>query len=251
MASQTFQLVMHSGPTPGKIFELVQDEVTIGRDIGNRIVINDPEVSRKHARLTLQTGGFVIEDLGSTNGTFINGQRLIGPHMLRPGETIMFGEKISLEYEILGFDPNATLVGGTSAQAAPPPSRETYRVETPDFGYPPAAPPGPPVQQPDYYQPPAVPVYQSPPPAYSPAAPVFSGQVPPGPSEPYVTPAGTYDSLPPEEEPARSSSRTWLIAGCGCLVIILVCVVVGLAAYYFDSQNLYCTAPFDALFACP
>ena len=141
MASQTFQLVMHSGPNPGKIFELVQDELTIGRDIGNRIVINDPEVSRKHARLTMQSGGFVIEDLGSTNGTFVNNQRLIGPHMLRPGETIMLGEKISLEYEILGFDPNATLVGAAGPQAAPAPSRETYRVETPDFGYPPIAPP--------------------------------------------------------------------------------------------------------------
>ena len=131
MASQTFQLVMHSGPNPGKIFELVQDELTIGRDIGNRIVINDPEVSRKHARLTMQSGGFVIEDLGSTNGTFVNNQRLIGPHMLRPGETIMLGEKISLEYEILGFDPNATMVSGAGPQAVPAPSRKPTALKLP------------------------------------------------------------------------------------------------------------------------
>jgi hypothetical protein len=162
MASQTFQLVMRGGPNPGKIFELVQDELTIGRDIGNRIVINDPEVSRKHARLTVQSDGYVIEDLGSTNGTFVNNQRLIGPHMLRPGETIMLGEKISLEYEVLGFDPNATLVSGSGPQAAPPPSPETYRVETPDFGYPPVIPPVEPVQQPGYYQPPEAPAYQPP-----------------------------------------------------------------------------------------
>ncbi len=53
MASQSFQLVMQKGPNPGKIFELAQEEATIGRDISNRIVINDPEVSRRHARLTL------------------------------------------------------------------------------------------------------------------------------------------------------------------------------------------------------
>jgi FHA domain len=241
MASQTFQLVMHSGPNPGKIFELVQDELTIGRDIGNRIVINDPEVSRKHARLTMQSGGFVIEDLGSTNGTFVNNQRLIGPHMLRPGETIMLGEKISLEYEILGFDPNATLVSGAGPQAAPAQSPETYRVETPDFGYPPVAPPPEPVQQPGYYAPPA-------PPAYQPPAPVFSGQVPPGPSEPYVEPAGAYDIAPAEEAPAKKS-RTWLYVGCGCLLVLLVCLVAGLFA--FDYLNLYCKAPFSSIFTCP
>lgn len=242
MASQTFQLVMHSGPNPGKIFELVQDELTIGRDIGNRIVINDPEVSRKHARLTLQSDGYVIEDLGSTNGTFVNNQRLIGPHMLRPGETVMLGEKISLEYEILGFDPNATLVSGAGPQAAPASSRETYRVETPDFGYPPVAPPVEPAQQPGYYQPPAAPAYQPSPP------PIFSGQVPPGPSEPYVSPAGAYEVAPAEEAPAKKS-RTWIYVGCGCLVVLLVCLAAGLFA--FDYLNLYCKAPFSSIFTCP
>jgi predicted component of type VI protein secretion system len=241
MASQTFQLVMRGGPNPGKIFELVQDELTIGRDIGNRIVINDPEVSRKHARLTVQSDGYVIEDLGSTNGTFVNNQRLIGPHMLRPGETIMLGEKISLEYEVLGFDPNATLVSGSGPQAAPPPSPETYRVETPDFGYPPVIPPVEPVQQPGYYQPPEAPAYQPP-------APVFSGQMPPGPAEPSISPDGAYEVAPVEEAPAKKS-RTWLFVGCGCLVVLLVCLIAGLFA--FDYLDLYCQAPFSSLFVCP
>ncbi len=197
MASQTYQLVMHKGPNPGKIFEMVQDELTIGRDITNRIVINDPEVSRKHCRLTLQSGAYVIEDLGSTNGTFVDGQRLIGPHMLRPGEIVMMGEKISLEYEVLGFDPNATLISGPGQQAQPEASRETFRVEPSNYGYqPPAQPP----QQPAYYQPPASP-------------PLYSGNVPPGPAEPY--PAVSYE-MPVEEEAPRRS-RTWLYVGCGVL----------------------------------
>lgn len=60
----------------------------IGRDLTNDIVINDAEISRRHARLISQAGGYVLEDLGSTNGTFINGQRLASPYILRPGETV-------------------------------------------------------------------------------------------------------------------------------------------------------------------
>jgi predicted component of type VI protein secretion system len=243
MASQTYQLVMHKGPNPGKIFELVQEEITIGRDIGNRIVINDPEVSRKHTRLTLQSGGYVVEDLGSTNGTFVNGQRLIGPHALRPGETIMLGEKISLEYEVLGFDPNATLVSGAEPQPKPAAPRETYKVETPEYGYAPAPQPVEPPPMVGYYPPPAAPVYQPP---VSP--PAFSGQVPPGPAEAYVSPPEGYEVASFEEPPAKKS-RTWLYVGCGCLLVVLCCVVAG--AFAFDYLDLYCQAPFDMLFTCP
>jgi hypothetical protein len=231
---------MHRGPNPGKIFELVQDELTIGRDISNRIVINDPEVSRKHSRLSLQSGNYVIEDLGSTNGTFVNGQRLIGPHVLRPGETVMLGEKIDLEYEVLGYDPSATLVSGSAPQVSPPvppiAARETYRVESPEYAYPPAQPPVEPVQQPGYYQPPAVPAYQPPPPP-----PVYSGQVPESPVEPYAPALEGYE--------APKKSRTWLYIGCGLLLVILCCVIAGLIA--FDTANLYCEPPFDAIFTCP
>jgi S-DNA-T family DNA segregation ATPase FtsK/SpoIIIE len=61
-----FQLIMRSGPTPGKVFQLKNDEVFIGRDVGNDIVINDAEISRRHARLSVQAGGYILEDLGST-----------------------------------------------------------------------------------------------------------------------------------------------------------------------------------------
>jgi len=244
MASQTYQLVMQKGPTPGKIFEFGQDELTIGRDITNRIVINDPEVSRKHVRLILQSGSYVIEDLGSTNGTFVDGQRLIGPHVLRPGETVMLGEKISMQYEVLGFDPNATMVSGASPVTRPQPgSRETYRVEPGDYSAQPMQP-----QQPGYYEPPAPAPYQAPQPAYQPPpAPVYSGNVPPGPAEVYGPPADLYDEIP--EQPVRRKSKTWLYVLIGVVLVILCCLVVG--AFAFDSMNLYCTPPFDTFFACP
>jgi pSer/pThr/pTyr-binding forkhead associated (FHA) protein len=240
MASQTSQLVVRAGPGQGKIFELLQDEITIGRDIGNLVVINDPEVSRKHSRLKAQPGGgYTIEDLGSTNGTFVDGQRLMGPHALRNGEIIMLGEKISLAYEIVGFDAEATLVSSSGPQVtpvAPSPQipRDTYRVmPAPAEAYPPRPPQTEVVPPPQSYQP------------------AYSGQVPPGPAAPYTpsyeAPVEPYEETPFIEEPKKS--RTWLYIGCILGVLIVCCLVAG--AVTFDSLNLYCHAPFKALFNCP
>ena len=119
MASH-FQLIMRSGPTPGAAFTLEGDQITVGRDSTNEIVINDAEVSRRHARLTFQGGKYVLEDLGSTNGTFVNGQRLAGPRVLKPGEVVSFGEQIVLVFEATSFvDAGATVVSPRAAAAVP------------------------------------------------------------------------------------------------------------------------------------
>ena len=114
MASQ-FQLIMRSGPTPGAAFTLEGDQITIGRDSVNEIVINDAEISRRHARLTFQGGKYVLEDLGSTNGTFVNGQRLAGPRVLKAGEVVSFGEQIVMVFEATNFDAGATVVSPRAA----------------------------------------------------------------------------------------------------------------------------------------
>ena len=211
MASGTYLFVMNSGPKPGKTYELSQDEITIGRDIANNIVVNDAEVSRRHARLRLQAGNYILEDLGSTNGSFVNGQRLMGPHALRPGEQIMFGDHVSFSFEARQFDPNATLI---SNQSYP---RETYRVSPEEI-----VPPTTPTPSAVNYQP------------------VYSGQVPLSPVESYAPPPDMPYMADYEEEPRRS--RTWIYAGAGCLVVLLCVCVVGLFA--FDSLDLYCTSPF-------
>lgn len=116
-----FQLVMHSGPTPGKTFPMEGDVLTIGREASNAIAINDAEVSRKHAQLVFQGGKYIITDLGSTNGTFVNGQRLTGQHVLQPGEIISLGEQISLLYEVVAqVDPNATMISSAARVSVPP-----------------------------------------------------------------------------------------------------------------------------------
>jgi len=133
MASQ-FQLIMRTGPTPGAIFTLEGDQLTIGRDSTNEITINDAEVSRRHARLTFQGGKYVLEDLGSTNGTFVNGQRLAGPRVLKAGEVVSFGEQIVLVFEVVTNDPGATMVSPRAA-AVPSASRPATPPPPPPADY--------------------------------------------------------------------------------------------------------------------
>ena len=111
-----FQFVMRSGPTPGVTFPLEGDQLVIGRDASNSIAINDPEISRKHSRLSFQGGKYVIEDLGSTNGTFVNGQRLAGPVVLKPGDVVSLGEQIVLMYDVISYDPGATIASPRAAR---------------------------------------------------------------------------------------------------------------------------------------
>ena len=127
MVSQ-FQLIMRSGPTPGAAFTLEGDQIDVGRDSTNEIVINDAEISRRHARLTFQGGKYVLEDLGSTNGTFVNGQRLAGPRVLKPGEVVSFGEQIVMIFEATSYDAGATVV---SPRAAPVPAASRPVMQPP------------------------------------------------------------------------------------------------------------------------
>jgi pSer/pThr/pTyr-binding forkhead associated (FHA) protein len=141
MASQ-FQLIMRTGPTPGATFTLEGDQLNIGRDSSNEIVINDAEVSRRHSRLTFQGGKYVLEDLGSTNGTFVNGQRLAGPRVLKAGEVVSFGEQIVLVFEVTTNDPGATMVSPRAA-AVPSASRPATPPPPPPADYVGSVPAGP------------------------------------------------------------------------------------------------------------
>lgn len=142
-----YQLIMRTGPTPGAAFTLEGDQMTIGRDSTNEITINDAEVSRRHARLTFQGGKYVLEDLGSTNGTFVNGQRLAGPRVLKAGEVVSFGEQIVLVFEASTFDPAATVaspraaaIPSASRPVTPPPTQVEYVGSVPSSPAPVSAP---------------------------------------------------------------------------------------------------------------
>jgi predicted component of type VI protein secretion system len=132
-----YQLTMRSGPNPGTVYALDSDQISIGRDSSNEIPVNDAEVSRRHSRLTFQGGKYVLEDMGSTNGTFVNGQRLTGPRVLKSGEVVSLGEQIVFVYEAVDSDPGATMVSPRNISApprpvaVPPPPPQAYAGQVP------------------------------------------------------------------------------------------------------------------------
>jgi ABC-2 type transport system ATP-binding protein len=94
------------GPDAGQLFE-VAGTVTVGRDATSDLVLADEQVSRRHLQLTAADGGVVVQDLGSTNGTFINGTLTTATQALRAGDRIQAGETL-LE---LVAQPSDTVVG--------------------------------------------------------------------------------------------------------------------------------------------
>lgn len=71
---------------------LLESEYTIGRAPENSIPIADGSVSSKHARLYQKDGGFFLEDLGSRNGSYVNGERVAEPRLLADGDLVRFGK---------------------------------------------------------------------------------------------------------------------------------------------------------------
>jgi pSer/pThr/pTyr-binding forkhead associated (FHA) protein len=120
----TARLLVQKGPQPNETFDLSQELLTIGRSSANDISIADPEISRKHARLVKQGTDYAIEDLGSTNGTFVNERRIVGLTPLHDGDIIEFGEAISLLYEA-----ESTLPIDVPVQPLPQPEPEPAAPE--------------------------------------------------------------------------------------------------------------------------
>jgi|YNPMSStandDraft_1061717.scaffolds.fasta_scaffold34382_1 hypothetical protein len=215
----TYRLVIRSGPSAGKAFPLEKAEIFIGRDLSNDIVINDPEVSRRHARLFVQGTSYVIEDLGSTNGTSVHGERIIGSYILRPGEVITLGEHVSLVFEQVSPEIEAT-IASVGMRSAPTVQPSPYVSQQAAY----------PVGTPPPYGRSAEPIVQPAP------VPSYAGQVPGGP-----------EMAAPVE---RKKFPVWIIV---VLVAILVLICLcGLLLWYVDSNLLWCDW-FGFLFgsACP
>ncbi len=98
--SNSIQLVIKKGPGPGQSFELEKDEIVIGRDIHSDIAIIDSQISRGHAKLTKHGETYSLEDLGSTNHTFLNKVKLTKPQLLKDGDLIGLGGNVVLAFEV-------------------------------------------------------------------------------------------------------------------------------------------------------
>jgi serine/threonine protein kinase len=84
------QLLITSGQIAGREFPLV-GEIRIGRKIDNDITLPDRQVSGHHARIAVSDEGVVLTDVGSRNGTYVNGRRISGPYHLQDGDRIRIG----------------------------------------------------------------------------------------------------------------------------------------------------------------
>lgn len=86
-------VVMRSDTQPGLDFT-VDDALVLGRSSEADIVIEDPYASEFHLRLTAREGRLVLSDLGSTNGTYVNGRRVSTPVDLSRGDAVQIGKTV-------------------------------------------------------------------------------------------------------------------------------------------------------------
>src|SRR5207247_1750383 len=86
---------------------LDRDAITVGSHRSNNIVLGDGTVSRRHAQITREGMHFVVADLGSTNGTFVNDRRIRSPVALNAGDKVRFGS-IKLAFSIASDSTSAT-----------------------------------------------------------------------------------------------------------------------------------------------
>ena len=101
MSTPKPRLVVRRGPNPDHVYLLQNDTTIVGREPINDAMFPDPEVSRRHCRIVQQKGEYFIEDLNSTNGTFVNGRRIYEITRLSSGDIIDFGETVRVVFEYL------------------------------------------------------------------------------------------------------------------------------------------------------
>lgn len=217
MTTTKYQLTMRSGPAPGKTFFLEKEETILGRLLDNDISIGDPEISRRHTRFFLRDDNVFVEDLGSTNGTFLNGERVISPQQLRKGDMITVGESVILVYDKLFQTADETVVSPPVDTApapgfTPPAPAQHYVIEEDDLEAEPWED-----EQPEYEH------------SYSEA------------SVPEYVP-------PPKKKAKQGGMPTWMII---LLIAIVVFVCVIAVTMYFMPASWWCALTFDSLAGCP
>src|SRR5258706_1454172 len=108
------RLVLLSEGFTGRTYELKTDKTTVGRVSDNAFELPEASVSSHHAEIHLRGNDVVVKDLGSTNGTFINGEK-IQEATLKPGQILRFG---MIEMRLDGGEAPSAAAGAAAAAAA-------------------------------------------------------------------------------------------------------------------------------------
>lgn len=90
--AQPRNLVITGGSLTGTTLPLTGATITVGRSPGSTLVIEDPYTSSRHASVEQIDGDWIVTDLGSTNGTFVDDERLVEPVRLQVGQTVRIGQ---------------------------------------------------------------------------------------------------------------------------------------------------------------
>ena len=196
--------LVRSGGLMGQRLPVKTPVVNLGRADYNDIVLPDPSISTSHAKLQRREGVWVLVDLDSTNGTFVEGEQVKGEAPLGPGAMVRLGD-VQLLFEPVDEKQGVLKGGGTQVLRAP-------HSSAPPAPPAPAAPPGPP----------ASPARPAPPPPS--AAPARPGAAAPGPARPGTKPAPRRpvgQQPPPKKGKGCGSSAAVLVIGGAAVVVFL------------------------------
>ena len=186
MSSAALMLTVERGPNAGERIP-VKDTITVGRQADNTLTIADDSLSRHHARFEFQGNTLTVTDLGSANGTRVNGRPITGSQPLAPNDLVEFG----------GTALRVQAEGGATTQVADAPF---FAATPPQYG-------------------------ASPPPAAS-FAPNPGPYAPQQPNAPGFAPApGQY--VPPPTPPRSKSSVPLILGIVGIVVVLCLCIGVG------------------------
>ena len=217
-------------------------EITVGRLSSNQVMVNDPKASSRHATIRQAGQSYSITDLGSTNGTFVNEQKLSpnAPYTLNPGDRIRIGDT-TFTYEVTGAPAIAPTVYGSPGQGQgydPTVAAASPYANNP--GYLPAEAAAAPYSQYEASPPPA---YQ-PPPDYQVAGAQSPYVMPPAPYSPYGSPAQPAYVTPAPGVPAvvtpagkRNNRKLWTILGIVGGVVVLAIIASVVLAVVANSSN--------------
>ncbi len=222
MESAGARLIIRESHSPEQEYPITKESITIGRETINEVILYDPEASRRHAQISRVEGRYVIEDLGSTNGTFVNGRQISGRVSLNNGDVIDIGESAQLVFRLPGAVGDQGM-GPTVMEGPVVPGSDT--VIDLSMG-PPTAREFPP-EEVEYSH-----GYQAGPEIPAPLVGAATELDAPPSFEP--TPATT------DVEDEQSRRRLYLGIGCALLVIIFGCVGTFVALDALAPDFLYC-----------
>jgi pSer/pThr/pTyr-binding forkhead associated (FHA) protein len=123
------KLVVLTQSMAGRSCDLASERTTIGRVEENNFQISEPSVSSRHCEILLRGNDVVVKDLGSTNGTFINGEKITEEGVLKPGQTLRLGN-VELKLDTPGAPASASGSAPAPAPAAPAPKKEAAKPTT-------------------------------------------------------------------------------------------------------------------------